>query len=102
MDESVFEFVSRANEVMHRMSGMHICSRFAWLLMPLIGDLGRSPALSLFREGRQRMCWPKPSAGTNLCRNAGGATLNLRSSVAPPALRHSAAVAFVLDLQSRL
>jgi hypothetical protein len=30
------------NEVMHRMSGTHICSRFEWPWMPLIGDLGRS------------------------------------------------------------
>jgi hypothetical protein len=31
-----------ANEAMHRMSGTHICLRFGWLWMPLIGDLGRS------------------------------------------------------------
>jgi len=31
----------RANEAMHRMSGTHICSRFGWLWMPLIGDLDR-------------------------------------------------------------
>ena len=31
-----------ANEAMHRMSGTHICLRFVWLWMPLIGDLGRS------------------------------------------------------------
>jgi hypothetical protein len=31
-----------ANEAMHRMSGTHICWRFEWLWLPLIGDLGRS------------------------------------------------------------
>jgi len=30
-----------ANEAMHRMSGAHICSRFEWSWMPLIGDLDR-------------------------------------------------------------
>lgn len=27
------------NKAMHRMSGRHICSRFGWLWVPLIGDL---------------------------------------------------------------
>ena len=31
-----------SNEAMHRMSGTHICLRFVWLWMPLIGDLSRS------------------------------------------------------------
>ena len=31
----------RSNEAIHRMSGTHICPRFGWLWMPLIGDLGR-------------------------------------------------------------
>ena len=30
------------NKAIHRMSGAHICSRFGWLWMPLIGDLCRS------------------------------------------------------------
>ena len=29
------------NEAMHRMSGTHICPRFGWLWVPLIGDLDR-------------------------------------------------------------
>jgi hypothetical protein len=33
--------VKRPNKAIHRMSGTHICSRFGWLGMPLIGDLVR-------------------------------------------------------------
>ena len=32
---------AQSNEAMHRMSGTHICPRFGWLWMPLIGDLDR-------------------------------------------------------------
>ena len=32
----------KPNEAMHRMSGTHVCSKFEWLLKPLIGDLDRS------------------------------------------------------------
>jgi hypothetical protein len=31
----------RPNKAMHQMSGTHICLRFDWLWMPLIGDLDR-------------------------------------------------------------
>jgi len=34
---------AQSNEAMHRMSGTHIRSRFGWLRMPFIGDLGRVP-----------------------------------------------------------
>jgi hypothetical protein len=37
----------RSNEAMHRMSGTHICPRFGWFWMPLIGDLDRSAACGL-------------------------------------------------------
>jgi hypothetical protein len=36
--------IGAPNEAIHRMSGTHICSRFGWLWMPLIGDLDRSAA----------------------------------------------------------
>jgi hypothetical protein len=39
--------VDIANEAMHRMSGTHICLRFEWFWMPLIGDLDRSAATSI-------------------------------------------------------
>ena len=36
-----FTPMSGAHEAIHRMSGTHICSRFEWPRMPLIGDLDR-------------------------------------------------------------
>ena len=35
------DMIEWPNEAIHRMSGTHICSRFGWLRMPLIGDLDR-------------------------------------------------------------
>ena len=45
-----FSASRRAAEALHRMSGAHICSRFGWLWMPLIGDLDRSAAHSQHRQ----------------------------------------------------
>jgi hypothetical protein len=39
--ESPDDSTRSPNEAIHRMSGTHICSRFGWLRMPLIGDLER-------------------------------------------------------------